>query len=52
MRRLAKRSGQLARAELLLIPLWSCDPFNASFEDEEDAVMACAAPHRLKVREA
>ncbi len=42
MRRLAKRLGQLALAELLLIPLWSCDPFNAGFEDEEDALMARA----------
>lgn len=37
MRHMVKRLHGLTLIKLLMIPLWSCDPFNTGFEDLEEA---------------
>lgn len=37
LRRAARTIGRLALVELLVVPLWSCDPFHTGFDDTEPA---------------
>jgi endonuclease/exonuclease/phosphatase family metal-dependent hydrolase len=39
LRHMVKGLKGLALIKLMMIPLWSCDPFNTGFEDLEEAVM-------------